>query len=81
MWIVGTEMRIYEGDDVIAGQGPKWSLYFTYPLIEPGDSGSPLFDRKGRLIGILVAGSNEGKTGAAVKSKVFKKAYNKYKGK
>jgi len=68
-------------DPILLGKGyvsKKVKVYVTTPRTQGGDSGSPVFNENGKIIGIVVAG-NERIT-IIVKAKTFSKKLKKYRG-
>lgn len=81
--IVGTELEVYDaiyefGELTLFGADP-FDVYVATPVAVSGDSGSPVFDRWGNLIGILIASGK--KISLISKAEKFKTAFELYKGK
>lgn len=81
--IVGTELEsydaIYEFGMLTLFEAPPFDVYVATPIAVQGDSGSPVFDKYGNLIGVLVAGGK--KISLICKAEKFAEAFERYKGK
>jgi len=70
---------IYEFGELTLFKTDPLDVYVVYPTAVGGDSGSPVFDKDGFLIGILVGGGI--KLSVICKAEKFADAFGKYSGK